>query len=339
MTIEPHPAAPIPIYVGGHTDAALRRAARLGDGWIGGAYGWDELAHLTARLRTFLADAGRSDEPFEVIAAITEFPSVDLYRRAEDELGVTATLCRPLVRRPGDRCPAGGWGRATDGGLPSVHRALRRGDRGTAAADSRRLVVTEPNDRYSRAMAPRLVTDRELVDRLSDLFRRVGYDGASLGAIAMATGLQKSSLYHRFPGGKQQMAAEASASVVDEFAASVLAPIGSDAPLEERVAAIAANLDRFYDGGTRLLPRRHVVDRRPGRRCGVQPRCGRRGVDRRVRITRPRSGRGRRHRAGAGRGRRRDHRGGARRRPSHGRPERVPAGRRRRLPDRLLGRT
>jgi TetR/AcrR family transcriptional repressor of lmrAB and yxaGH operons len=101
------------------------------------------------------------------------------------------------------------------------------------------------------SMARRLVTDTQLIDRLSDLFRRVGYDGASLGAIAMATGLQKSSLYHRFPGGKQQMAAEASASVIDEFAASVLAPIGSDAPLEDRVAAIAANLDRFYDGGTR----------------------------------------------------------------------------------------
>lgn len=101
-------------------------------------------------------------------------------------------------------------------------------------------------------MAPRLVSDSQLLDRLGDLFRRVGYDGASLGAIALATGLQKSSLYHRFPGGKQQMAAEASASVIDEFATSVLAPIGSDAPLEERVAAIAANLDRFYDGGTRF---------------------------------------------------------------------------------------
>ena len=100
-------------------------------------------------------------------------------------------------------------------------------------------------------MAPRLVSDRQLVDRLTDLFRRVGYDGASLGAIAAATGLQKSSLYHRFPGGKQQMAAEASASVIEEFATSVLAPMGTDDPLDERVAAIAANLDRFYDGGSR----------------------------------------------------------------------------------------
>jgi probable F420-dependent oxidoreductase len=95
LTIEPHPAVPVPIYVGGHSDAALRRAARLGDGWIGGAYGWDELASITARLRTLLAEAGRSDEPFEVIAAIMEYPSADLYRRGEDELGLTATLCLP----------------------------------------------------------------------------------------------------------------------------------------------------------------------------------------------------------------------------------------------------
>ena len=100
-------------------------------------------------------------------------------------------------------------------------------------------------------MAPRLVTDSQLIDRLAGLFRQVGYDGASLGAIATATGLQKSSLYHRFPGGKQQMAAEASASVNQEFAGSVLAPVRSEAPLDERIAAIAANLDRFYDGGAR----------------------------------------------------------------------------------------
>jgi AcrR family transcriptional regulator len=100
-------------------------------------------------------------------------------------------------------------------------------------------------------MAPRLVSDEQLVDRLTGLFRRVGYDGASLGAIAAATGLQKSSLYHRFPGGKQQMAAEASAAVMHEFATTVLAPAGTDDPLDVRVAAVAANLDRFYDGGSR----------------------------------------------------------------------------------------
>ncbi len=60
-------------------------------------------------------------------------------------------------------------------------------------------------------MAPRLVSDSDLLERLGLLFRANGYDGSSLGDIAAATGLQKSSLYHRFPGGKQQMASESPA--------------------------------------------------------------------------------------------------------------------------------
>ena len=39
--------------------------------------------------------------------------------------------------------------------------------------------------------------------------------------------------------------------MIDEFATSVLAPIHTDDTLDQRVAAIAANLDRFYDGGAR----------------------------------------------------------------------------------------
>jgi alkanesulfonate monooxygenase SsuD/methylene tetrahydromethanopterin reductase-like flavin-dependent oxidoreductase (luciferase family) len=95
LTMEPHPTDPVPIYVGGHSDAALRRAATLGDGWIGAAYRWDELEHHTVRLRRFLREGGREGEPFEVIAALKDVPSVDLYRRAEEQLGVTATLCLP----------------------------------------------------------------------------------------------------------------------------------------------------------------------------------------------------------------------------------------------------
>ncbi len=34
IKICPVPTQPIPILIGGHADAALRRAARLGDGWM-----------------------------------------------------------------------------------------------------------------------------------------------------------------------------------------------------------------------------------------------------------------------------------------------------------------
>ena len=98
---------------------------------------------------------------------------------------------------------------------------------------------------------PRLVTDQQLVDRLGMLFRTSGFDGASLTDIAAAAGLQKSSLYHRYPGGKQQMAAEVAVAVADQFAAQVLAPLSGDLPLRERVEQVGRRLTAFYERGAR----------------------------------------------------------------------------------------
>src|SRR5438067_3230840 len=95
LTMEPHPSAPIPIYGGGHTGQALRRSARYCDGWIGNAYTWDDAAHYVGKLKQALKDAGRENDPFEIIIGLYEPPSVDVYRRAEEELGVTGMLCLP----------------------------------------------------------------------------------------------------------------------------------------------------------------------------------------------------------------------------------------------------
>jgi TetR/AcrR family transcriptional regulator, lmrAB and yxaGH operons repressor len=43
------------------------------------------------------------------------------------------------------------------------------------------------------------------VPSLLDLFRQYGYDGVTLSKISQATGLGKASLYHHFPGGKDEM--------------------------------------------------------------------------------------------------------------------------------------
>lgn len=94
-TLEPHPTKPIPIYVGGHTDAALKRAATVADGWIGNAYPWDEAEHYVGRLKQFLHEAGRDDDDFEIIVGLYDIPTPDLYRRAEEELGITGTMCMP----------------------------------------------------------------------------------------------------------------------------------------------------------------------------------------------------------------------------------------------------
>jgi alkanesulfonate monooxygenase SsuD/methylene tetrahydromethanopterin reductase-like flavin-dependent oxidoreductase (luciferase family) len=95
MTLGPSPTAPVPIYCGGHTDAALRRAARYCDGWIGNAYPWDEAAHYISKLQAFRREYGRENDPFEIIVGFYATPSVDLYRRAAEELGVTGTMCMP----------------------------------------------------------------------------------------------------------------------------------------------------------------------------------------------------------------------------------------------------
>ena len=67
--ILPRPAGPIPIWFGGSAERQLRRAARLGDGFI--CTRADENARgLVAQLRTFLAEAGREANQFDLSGMI-----------------------------------------------------------------------------------------------------------------------------------------------------------------------------------------------------------------------------------------------------------------------------
>lgn len=59
---KPHP----PIVFGGESEAALKRAAALGDGWYGVGHTPDSARRQLARLRALLADAGRADVAFEM---------------------------------------------------------------------------------------------------------------------------------------------------------------------------------------------------------------------------------------------------------------------------------
>lgn len=100
MMLEPHPPAPVPILCGGESDVALRRAARLCDGWVGYAYAWDEAVGYAQRLTALRREYGRENDPFEIVLALLEPPSVDVYRRAEDA-GITTVMCRPWLGQVG----------------------------------------------------------------------------------------------------------------------------------------------------------------------------------------------------------------------------------------------
>jgi probable F420-dependent oxidoreductase len=97
IKISPVPTQPIPILIGGHSDAALRRAARLGDGWMHAGGDSETLARLLGRLKQLRVEYGRGREPFEIHVVSFGDCTVDAVHRLE-ALGVTDVIA--LLRNP-----------------------------------------------------------------------------------------------------------------------------------------------------------------------------------------------------------------------------------------------
>jgi probable F420-dependent oxidoreductase len=99
-TVTMSPAVPgghVPVWIGGHSDPALRRAAR-NDGWIGNAYPLDEAEAVLDRLEAALASEGRRlGDGFEVVLGLYSLDPDDFRRFAER--GVTGFLAAPAMMR------------------------------------------------------------------------------------------------------------------------------------------------------------------------------------------------------------------------------------------------
>jgi probable F420-dependent oxidoreductase len=91
VKIAPVPTEPVPILIGGHGDAALRRAARAGDGWLHGGGDPGQLPELLTRLGEFRRQEGTADRPFEVHVISADAYSAAGVRRLEDQ-GVTDVI-------------------------------------------------------------------------------------------------------------------------------------------------------------------------------------------------------------------------------------------------------
>jgi AcrR family transcriptional regulator len=91
----------------------------------------------------------------------------------------------------------------------------------------------------------------QIIATLFDLFSRAGFDGVALSDISEATGLGKSSLYHHFPGGKDDMAAAVVAFASGWLAENVLAPLRAEKSLSARLDGMLKGVNELYDGGAK----------------------------------------------------------------------------------------
>ncbi|MBF6467923.1 TIGR03619 family F420-dependent LLM class oxidoreductase [Nocardia beijingensis] len=96
LQISPAPTEPVPFYIGGHTDAALRRAARVGDGWTSAMMTYDELRRTIGKLDALRAEYGRTDEPFEIQAVCVDRFGRSGYQDLADA-GVTDAIVVPWL--------------------------------------------------------------------------------------------------------------------------------------------------------------------------------------------------------------------------------------------------
>jgi AcrR family transcriptional regulator len=98
-------------------------------------------------------------------------------------------------------------------------------------------------------MPTALASKDEIIDRLFAVFRDRGFEGASLADLSRATGLGKSSLYHHFPRGKEQMAEavlERATALIDN---AILKVARVREPLKVRVRKVVAAFEQMFGGG------------------------------------------------------------------------------------------
>ncbi|MDJ1182622.1 TetR/AcrR family transcriptional regulator [Roseofilum casamattae] len=84
---------------------------------------------------------------------------------------------------------------------------------------------------------------------LLQLFRRYGYDGATLSRISEATGLGKASLYHHFPGGKEEMVATVLQSVEQWRLENIVPALEGEGDAITRLRRMCDRFSELYEQG------------------------------------------------------------------------------------------
>lgn len=101
-------------------------------------------------------------------------------------------------------------------------------------------------------MAKRIAERADLLPPLAELFREYGFEAASLALIGERTGLGKGSLYHFFPGGKEEMANAVLDEIDGWFEHEVFRPLREEADAERAIAGMLTTVDIYFRSGRRV---------------------------------------------------------------------------------------
>lgn len=89
-----------------------------------------------------------------------------------------------------------------------------------------------------------------LIQALFDIFRNHGYEGTTISLLSEVTGLQKSSLYHHFPKGKEDMLKAVVEFVSAQIKQHIIAPLlDTQVKPEKRFSNMIATIKAFYRDG------------------------------------------------------------------------------------------
>jgi probable F420-dependent oxidoreductase len=114
VTVDPRPArGPLDVWIGGRTDAALRRAARYGDGWFPSFVSPQEFHDGMARLTAYGAERGRAIDPREAGVVLAAHVTEDR-TRAEAVRRLVAAGFRMPEESMAERCAIGGLEECTE---------------------------------------------------------------------------------------------------------------------------------------------------------------------------------------------------------------------------------
>lgn len=101
-------------------------------------------------------------------------------------------------------------------------------------------------------MAKTVAERSDVVPLLAEVFREYGFEGASLAVIGERTGLGKGSLYHFFPGGKEEMATAVLLEIDHWFEAEVYRPLREASDPRAAIDGMTRAVDGYFRSGRRI---------------------------------------------------------------------------------------